>query len=123
MALAAALVLGSHAMHDAFAIIRWSNAGISPAISSVLWSESVAAEVVVFVLFGPWLLDVVGTTGSLALGAGAALVRWGVMAQTADVIALAAIEPLHGLTFALFHEMTQGSTSNGTTLRALACPK
>jgi MFS transporter, PPP family, 3-phenylpropionic acid transporter len=103
VALAAALVLGSHAMHDAFAIIRWSNAGISPAISSVLWSESVAAEVVVFVLFGPWLLDVVGTTGSLALGAGAALMRWGVMAQTADVTALAAIEPLHGLTFALFH--------------------
>ena len=83
----------------------------------------VAAEVVVFVLFGPWLLDVVGTTGSLALGAGAALMRWGVMAQTADVTALAAIEPLHGLTFALFHGMTQGSTSNGTTLRALACPK
>jgi PPP family 3-phenylpropionic acid transporter len=40
MALAAALVLGSHAMHDAFAIIRWSDAGISPAGSSVLWSES-----------------------------------------------------------------------------------
>jgi MFS transporter, PPP family, 3-phenylpropionic acid transporter len=103
MALAAALVLGSHAMHDAFAIIRWSEAGISPGISSVLWSESVAAEVVVFVLFGPWLLDVLGTTGSLALSAGAAVVRWGVMTQTADVTALAAIEPLHGLTFALFH--------------------
>ena len=42
MALAAALVLGSHAMHDAFAIIRWRDAGISPAVSSVLWSESVA---------------------------------------------------------------------------------
>ena len=103
MALAAALVLGSHAMHDAFAIIRWSDAGISSAISSVLWSESVAAEVVVFVLLGPRLLDVIGTRGSLALGAGAAVVRWGVMAQTANVTALAAIEPLHGLTFALFH--------------------
>jgi PPP family 3-phenylpropionic acid transporter len=29
--------------------------------------------------------------------------RWGVMAQTTDVTALALIEPLHGLTFALFH--------------------
>jgi MFS family permease len=37
MVLAAALVLGSHAMHDAFAIIRWRNAGISPAVSSALW--------------------------------------------------------------------------------------
>ena len=103
MTLAAALVLGSHAMHDAFAIIRWTDAGISPAVSSVLWSESVAAEVVVFVLLGRWFLDVLGTSGSLALGAAAAVVRWGVMAQTADVTALAAIEPLHGLTFALFH--------------------
>jgi PPP family 3-phenylpropionic acid transporter len=103
MVLAAALVLGSHAMNDAFAIIRWSDAGISPALSSVLWSESVGAEVMVFVLFGPWLLDVLGASGALALGAGAAVVRWGVMAQTANVAALAAIEPLHGLTFALFH--------------------
>jgi PPP family 3-phenylpropionic acid transporter len=103
MALAAALVLGSHAMHDAFAIIRWTDAGISPAVSSVLWSESVAAEVMVFVLLGRWFLDVLGTSGALALGAAVATVRWGVIAQTANVPVLAAIEPLHGLTFALFH--------------------
>ena len=103
MVLAAALVIGSHAMHDAFAIIRWRDAGISPAVSSVLWSESVGAEVLVFVLFGPWLLSLLGRSGALALAAGAAVVRWGVMAQTADVTTLAIIEPLHGLTFALFH--------------------
>jgi MFS transporter, PPP family, 3-phenylpropionic acid transporter len=103
MVLAAALVLGSHAMHDAFAIIRWRNAGISPAVSSVLWSESVGAEVLVFVLLGPWLLAILGRSGALALGAGAAAMRWGIMAQTADVSTLALIEPLHGLTFALFH--------------------
>ena len=39
----------------------------------------------------------------MALGAGAAAMRWGIMAQTADVTTLALIEPLHGLTFALFH--------------------
>jgi PPP family 3-phenylpropionic acid transporter len=102
MVLAAAFVLGSHAMHDAFAIIRWGNAGISPAVSSVLWSESVGSEVLVFVLLGPGLLSVLGRTGALALGASAAVVRWAVMAQTANVAALAVIEPLHGLTFALF---------------------
>ena len=101
--LAAALVLGSHAMHDAFAIIRWRDAGISPSVSSVLWSESVAAEVLVFLFLGPWLLRVLGRTGALYLAAGAAVARWGVLAQTADPIALAAIEPLHGLSFALFH--------------------
>ena len=57
----------------------------------------------VFVLLGPWLLAILGRSGALALGAGAAAMRWGIMAQTADVTALALIEPLHGLTFALFH--------------------
>ncbi len=103
MVLAAALVIGSHAMHDAFAIIRWRDAGISSAISSMLWSESVAAEVIVFVLLGPWLLSLLGRSGALTLAAGAAVLRWGVMAQTADVSSLALVEPLHGLTFALFH--------------------
>jgi MFS transporter, PPP family, 3-phenylpropionic acid transporter len=103
MVLAAALVIGSHAMHDAFAIIRWRDAGISAAGSSMLWSESVGAEVLVFVLLGPWLLSLLGRSGALALAAGAAAVRWGVMAQTADVTAVALVEPLHGLTFALFH--------------------
>jgi MFS transporter, PPP family, 3-phenylpropionic acid transporter len=103
MVLAAALVIGSHAMHDGFAIIRWRDAGISPAVSSVLWSESVGAEVLVFVLLGPWLLSLLGRSGALTLATGAAVVRWGVMAQTADITTLAIIEPLHGLTFALFH--------------------
>jgi MFS transporter, PPP family, 3-phenylpropionic acid transporter len=103
MVLAAALVIGSHAMHDAFAIIRWRDAGISSAISSMLWSESVAAEVLMFVLLGPWLLSLLGRSSALALAAGAAVVRWGVMAETTDVSTLALVEPLHGLTFALFH--------------------
>src|SRR6185503_17207377 len=54
--LVAALVLGSHAMHDAFAVIRWGAAGVTPAMASVLWSESVAAEVVVFFAIGPPLV-------------------------------------------------------------------
>ena len=103
MVFAAALVIGSHSMHDVFAIIRWRDAGISPIISSILWSESVGAEVLVFVLLGPWLVGLFGRSGALALGASAAVVRWGVMAQTADVTTLAMIEPMHGLTFALFH--------------------
>src|SRR6478609_11160580 len=44
----AALVLGSHAMHDGFAVIRWTASGISPGTASVLWSEAVLAEVLVF---------------------------------------------------------------------------
>src|SRR4029453_9534850 len=43
LVLVAALILGSHAMHHALPVIRWSAAGIIPATVSVLWSEAVAA--------------------------------------------------------------------------------
>jgi PPP family 3-phenylpropionic acid transporter len=103
MVLLAALILGSHAMHDSFAMIRWSRAGISPGTSGILWSLSVAAEVVVFVAVGRPLLDRIGPAGAALLSAGAGVVRWAVMAETAWPPALALIEPLHGLTFALLH--------------------
>jgi MFS transporter, PPP family, 3-phenylpropionic acid transporter len=101
--LAAALVLGSHAMHDSFAVIRWREAAISTATIGVLWSESVAAEVLVFLLIGPSLLKLLNPTGALALAAFCGLVRWGVMAQTTELAALALVQPLHGFTFALLH--------------------
>jgi len=103
MVLLAMLILGSHAMHDSFAMIRWSRAGISPGTSGILWSLSVAAEVVVFLLVGRPLLDRIGPAGAAMLSAGAGVVRWAVMAETAWLPAVAAIEPLHGLTFALLH--------------------
>jgi MFS transporter, PPP family, 3-phenylpropionic acid transporter len=101
--LVAALVLGSHAMYDSFAVIRWSEAGISPATIGLLWSESVAGEVLVFLLIGPTLLRAMNPTGALALAAFCGLVRWGVMAETTEVAALALVQPLHGFTFALLH--------------------
>ncbi len=99
----AALILGSHAMHDAFAVIRWSTAGIGPAAASLLWSESVAAEVLVFFLIGPALVTRLTPAGALAVAAMAGMLRWAVMARTSHVIALALIQPLHGITFALLH--------------------
>jgi PPP family 3-phenylpropionic acid transporter len=101
--LVAALIQGSHAMHDGFEVLRWTAAGIGPATESILWSEGVLAEVVVFVLVGPPLLRRIGPRGAALLAAGAGMVRWGVTAVTASVPAMALVEPLHGLTFALLH--------------------
>jgi PPP family 3-phenylpropionic acid transporter len=103
LVLVAALILGSHAMHDAFAVIRWRAAGVSPALVSVLWSEAVAAEVLVFFLLGPALVTWLTPAGALAVAALAGLLRWIVMAQSAAGLALALVQPLHGLTFALLH--------------------
>jgi MFS transporter, PPP family, 3-phenylpropionic acid transporter len=103
LVIVAALILGSHAMHDAFAVIRWSAAGISPTTASLLWSESVAAEVLVFFVIGPALVIRLTPAGALAVAAVAGMLRWTVAAQTADVTALALVQPLHGITFALLH--------------------
>jgi PPP family 3-phenylpropionic acid transporter len=103
LVLVAALILGSHAMHDAFAVIRWTAAGIGPVTASLLWSESVAAEVVVFFVVGPALVTRLTPAGAIAVAAMAGMVRWAVAAQTAAVFALALIQPLHGITFALLH--------------------
>ena len=101
--LVAALILGSHALHDGFAMIRWRAAGIAPGVTGLLWAESVAAEVVVFFVIGRPLLDRLGTGGAAMLAAAAGLLRWAVSAETAALPALALIQPLHGLTFALLH--------------------
>jgi len=101
--LISALVLGSHAMHDTFAVVRWMAARVTPGTASVLWSESVAAEVIVFFLIGPSLVRRLGPGGVMAVAAAAGAVRWTVMASTTAVPALAVVQPLHGLTFAALH--------------------
>jgi MFS transporter, PPP family, 3-phenylpropionic acid transporter len=98
-----ALVYGSHAVHDAFAVIRWSNAGMDPSLISMLWSEAVAAEVIVFLFVGPWLLRRIGTRRAAVVAALAGIVRWSVAGLTTSVWMLSLVQPLHGLTFALLH--------------------
>ena len=103
MVVVAALVLGSHAMHDTFSMVRWHAAGIGPGAGSVLWSESVVAEVLVFLAIGPAFLQRVAPHRAMALAALAGIVRWTVVAQTTSLAALAITQPLHGVTFALLH--------------------
>ena len=99
----AALILSSHAMHDAFAVIRWRAAGFSSTLISVLWSEAVVAEVAVFTLIGPWVLRRWTPARCIALAAVAGILRWVVVSQTLAPALIACVEPLHGLTFALLH--------------------
>ncbi len=101
--LVAALIQGSHALHDGFVVIYWRSLGIGDTTIGVLWSLSVAAEVVVFVFIGRWLLDRLGPAGASMLAAAGGIVRWALLAETTSVLGAALAEPLHGLTFALQH--------------------
>ena len=98
-----ALIYGSHALYDAFAVIRWSHAGLDMSTISVLWAEAVAAEVVVFFVLGPWILDRLGAHAAALLAATAGVVRWSVMGFTDSLLLLSFLQPLHGFTFALLH--------------------
>ncbi len=99
----AGLVIGSHAMNDTFTVIHWREAGVSPTTISVLWSESVASEIVVFVVLGPLLLRRLGPGRCAAISAVAGILRWGVLGATTAVVPIAAVQLLHGLTFSLMH--------------------
>jgi MFS transporter, PPP family, 3-phenylpropionic acid transporter len=103
MMIVAALIGGSHALHDGFEVIRWRSAGLSASQSSVLWALSVAAEVGVFLVLGRRILDRMGPGRAMMLSATAGIIRWGTAAQTAWFPVMALVEPLHGLTFALLH--------------------
>src|SRR5437660_9079125 len=58
-------------------------------------------------------------TVALAVAASCGLVRWAVIAQTADVAALGLVQPLHGFTFALLHLASMRIITD-TVPRALA---
>lgn len=97
------LILGSHALHDGFTMIRWREAGMTADVAGTLWALAVGAEVVVFFLLGGPILAKVGPRGACLVSCGAAVVRWIVMAITASPLLMAFVQPLHGLTFALLH--------------------
>jgi PPP family 3-phenylpropionic acid transporter len=99
----ASLILGSHALHDSFEVIRWRAAGMSPAKAGILWSISVGAELLVFLLLGRPLLDRLGPARALMLAAIAGVIRWSAAARTALFPILIFVEPLHGLSYALMH--------------------
>lgn len=114
------LVIGSHALNDTFAVIRWRDAGFSNLSVSLMWSEAVVAEVVVFFLLGPWLIARLGLAGAATLSAGAGALRWSVMASTTAMPALICVQALHGLTFALMHLAAMGIIARSVPSRLAA---
>jgi MFS transporter, PPP family, 3-phenylpropionic acid transporter len=114
------LVIGSHALNDAFAVIQWRDAGHSNLSIGLLWSEAVVAEVVVFFLVGPGLIARLGLSGAATLSAGAGVLRWSVMASTTAVPALVGVQALHGLTFALMHLAAMGIIARSVPTRLAA---
>lgn len=96
------LIQSSHAAYYGFGSIHWGSMGHAPATIGLLWALGVVGEVALFLLARP-LLARVGPRGMALLAAGAGVLRWGLMATTAWLPALALMQLLHALTFGAQH--------------------
>ncbi len=100
--LVAALIGGSHALHDGFEVIRWRAAGLSAGQAACCGRCRSRPR---------WWCSCAWAAAAATGSAPAARCRcrpWpgssaGAAAQTAWFPAMALVEPLHGLTFALLH--------------------
>jgi MFS transporter, PPP family, 3-phenylpropionic acid transporter len=99
---AATLVQGSHSVLYIFGTLHWRAVGISDATIAVFWAEGTLAEVVLF-FWGAPLLRRIGPLGLIALGGGAGLVRWTVIAFATAVPVIALAQLLHAFTFGAAH--------------------
>ncbi|EGU30035.1 putative 3-phenylpropionic acid transporter [Vibrio ichthyoenteri ATCC 700023] len=97
-----ALIQGSHAAYYSFSTIYWKGAGYSEEIIGYLWSLGVVSEVAVFAfskrMFAGWSLRMLFVVAALGV-----TMRWGLTASTTVLLALIAIQLLHGVTFAMAH--------------------
>jgi PPP family 3-phenylpropionic acid transporter len=99
---AASLIQASHALLYGFATLAWSAAGLDGQAIGALWALSVVAEIVAFAVSGR-LLQPLGATALLLLGAAGAVLRWGLMALDPPAAVLPFAQSLHGLSFAATH--------------------
>ncbi|WP_029029693.1 MFS transporter [Salinarimonas rosea] len=98
----AACVQASHAGVYAFGSIHWRALGFPGSIVGWLWAIGVVTEVALFVVAG----RLVGRGSGLpliALGAGAAVVRFTGLALEPGPLATFALQSLHGLSFGATH--------------------
>lgn len=103
---AAGLAMGSQGMLNGFASIYWRQLDISGIGIGALWAIGIVSEVALFM----WSRPLIGRFGPYALlGAGvvASMVRWTLFPFAGNLYGFAALQTLHGLTFAAVYGGTQ----------------
>ena len=100
--IAAGFCQASHAVLYSFGTLTWRAAGINDVTISLLWAESVAAEILLMLGSG-WLLARLGVCGMIGLALACGMVRWLGMAFTTELWALVLLQALHAGTFAACH--------------------
>ena len=99
---ATACVQGSHALYYGFGTIHWLRLGFGEGMIGLLWAEGVLAEVILFV-FAAGAVRKIGPARLIALGGVAALLRWGIAAETSSLSMFVVLQILHAITFGASH--------------------
>lgn len=96
------LLQGSHAFYYGFSALYWQQEGYSTTVIGYLWGLGVLAEIMVFALDRKWLSHVTARTLLLA-GLLCALLRWGVLGATTELLWLVLAQLLHAGSFGVSH--------------------
>jgi len=99
---AAGLVQAAHAVFYTFGTLHWRDLGLSMGWSGALWGISIVAEVALFA-YSAAVVRRIGPVELIALGAGAAVVRWLAMGFDPPLALLVPLQLLHALTFGATH--------------------
>lgn len=100
--LIAALLQGSHAFYYGFSALYWQREGYSTAVIGYLWGLGVLAEIAVFAMNRRWF-EHLEARHLLLAGAACALLRWGLLGATTELVWLVAAQLLHAGSFCLSH--------------------
>lgn len=99
--LAVGCVQSSHAFYYGFSAIAWKAQGIPEVQTGLLWAFSVVVEIVLMWWGEPWRrARGIGPLTLLAVGSGAAVVRWTALSFAPPLWMLWPLQTLHALTFA-----------------------
>jgi PPP family 3-phenylpropionic acid transporter len=99
---AAGLTSASHAVFYTFGTLQWRSVGLSTGWSGTLWAISIVAEIALFA-YSAAVVARIGPVALIALGAGAAIVRWLAMGFDPPLALLVVLQLLHALTFGATH--------------------
>ena len=94
-------VQAAHAFYYGFSAIAWKAQGIPESVTGLLWAFSVLVEIGFMWVIEPWRRRAgIGAWAMLSVGAGAAVMRWILMAFSPPLWALWPLQSLHALSFA-----------------------
>ena len=99
---AVAAMQASHALIYGFGSLHWQSLGYSGRLIGVLWALGVIAEITLFAVSGR-IAGRLPPLGWIAVGAGAGVLRWLVLASDPALPVLVVAQLLHGFTFGATH--------------------